>query len=90
METDHALTVGRELVEQGLAHRRGTLWIMMVGGGHPLRMRKRDYGMREGVTENHHALASRRKLDAYVTGRMAGRVEHVHSRCNILAGLNGL
>jgi hypothetical protein len=28
METDAALTVGCELVEQGLAHRRGTLGIM--------------------------------------------------------------
>ena len=33
METDDALAVGCELVEQGLAHRRGTLRIMMVGGG---------------------------------------------------------
>ena len=84
METDHALTVGRELVEQGFAHRRGTLRIMMVSGGHPVGVRKRDDGMREGVTYNHHALASRRKLDTYVTGRVAGRVEHTHVRYNFL------
>ena len=35
MEADHALAVGCEFVEQGLAHRRDTLRIMMVGGGHP-------------------------------------------------------
>jgi hypothetical protein len=58
METDDALAVGCELVEQGLAHRRGTLGIMMVGSGHPVGMRKRNDGMGEGVTENYHALGS--------------------------------
>ncbi|MFZ0849051.1 MAG: hypothetical protein WAO08_07595 [Hyphomicrobiaceae bacterium] len=38
METVDALTVRCELVEQGLAHRRSTLRIMMVGGGHPPRI----------------------------------------------------
>jgi hypothetical protein len=58
METDAALTVGCELVEQGLAHRRGTLGIMMVGSGHPVGMRKRNDDVGDGVTENYHALAS--------------------------------
>ena len=31
MEPDDALAVGCDLVEQSLAHRRGTLGIMMVG-----------------------------------------------------------
>jgi hypothetical protein len=35
METDDALTLGCELVEQGLAHRRSTLWIMMIGAPPP-------------------------------------------------------
>ena len=40
VKADDALTVSCELVEQGLAHCCGALWIMMIGSGHPLRMRK--------------------------------------------------
>ena len=42
METDHALAIGCDRVEQSLAHRRGTLGTMMVGSGHPVGMRKRE------------------------------------------------
>ena len=90
METDHALTVGGELGEQGLARRRGPLGIVMVSGGHPVGIRERDNGVGEGITENHYAIAAGGKLDGYVTGRMAGRVEYAHPRRNILTGLEGL
>jgi hypothetical protein len=57
MEANDLLTVGCELVEQGLAYRRGLLRIMMISGRHPLGMRERNQGVGEGITENHRALA---------------------------------